>query len=102
MKVDLNQTQALTYSGTGRSERSETADAQQGASKQQSTTDKVDFSRVPSEAPVSVADVAREAQIAEIKSRIQNGTYSVPGIAVAEKLVARMQLTEAPPSATAA
>jgi negative regulator of flagellin synthesis FlgM len=101
MKVDLNQTQVLTYAGTGRSERSEAADAQQGASKQL-TADKVDFSRVPSEAPASDVDVAREAQVAEIKTRVENGTYQVSGIAVAEKLVSRMLLTQAPPSASSA
>jgi negative regulator of flagellin synthesis FlgM len=98
MKIDeLNQKTALSHKAAGRTDRSEHADAQgETVARQQAAADKVELSGYKSVASASsVRQDARVNQVAEIKTQIDNGTYHVPGLAVAEKMLAKIVMHNA-------
>jgi flagellar biosynthesis anti-sigma factor FlgM len=101
MKIDeLNQNSAVALSGNARADRSEAADAHaENVAKQHAATDKVELSNYQPIVPGSEArSVANANKVAELKARIDNGSYQVPALAVAEKMLAKLVLSKAPQS----
>jgi flagellar biosynthesis anti-sigma factor FlgM len=101
MKIDeLNQNSAVALSGNGRADRSEAADAHaEGVAKQHAAADKVELSNYQPIVPVSDARPGANAnKIAELKAQIDNGSYQVPALAVAEKMLAKLVLNKTPQS----
>ena len=98
MKVDeLNQKATLSHQAAGRTDRSEHADAHgEAVARPQAAADKVELSGYKSLQPVSNAQQdARVNHVAGIKTRVDNGSYQVPGIAVAEKMLSKIVLSPA-------
>ena len=92
MKIDeLTKNSAVSYPSNGRTDRLEATDAH---AKQQAATDKVELtSYKPVVLTSDVRQGARVSQVAEIKSRVDNGSYNVPSRAVAEKMLSKMAVS---------
>jgi flagellar biosynthesis anti-sigma factor FlgM len=93
MKIEeLNKNSAVSYPSNGRTDRSEVADAHvETVARQQAATDKVELtSYKPVVLTSEVRPGARVSQVAEIKTRVDNGSYHVPSRAVAEKMLSKM------------
>lgn len=94
MKIDdLNQNPAVGYLTAARAEKqSEAADTHGDAAvKQQPATDKVQLTSYNS--AVSGSAQGREirtSRVEELRAQIANGTYQVPGQAVAEKMLSKI------------
>ena len=93
MKIDdLNQNLAVSYPGNGRTDRSEAADHGETAAKPQTATDHVKLSSYMSLVSASEPrqdQSARVNQVAQIKTRVDNGSYQVSSRVVAEKMLAK-------------
>jgi negative regulator of flagellin synthesis FlgM len=94
MKIDdLNQSAAAGYLTGARAEKqSETADTHgEAAAKQQPATDKVQLTSYNSAMSGSTQGrEIRTSRVEELRAQIANGTYQVPGRAVAEKMLSKI------------
>ncbi|MFG6327199.1 MAG: flagellar biosynthesis anti-sigma factor FlgM [Lachnospiraceae bacterium] len=88
MRIDAYNAISQTYGAKGKYKA--------GAAAKTSSADKVEISdfgrelQVAKQAVAAAPDV-REDRVSELKSRIQNGTYSVSGESFAEKLLAKYE-----------
>jgi negative regulator of flagellin synthesis FlgM len=94
MKIeDINQQAVAAYLAKVRNDKhQESGDTHsEGAAKQQAATDKVELSSyIPVTSRAGDEQDTRPNRIEELKSQISDGSYQIPGISVAEKMMSNI------------